>query len=83
MAPAYSVMAERENEELVGKDPVRPEEIFARPWPIRSWSSFHSVPALALSTLALEAVYRKLTSVMRKAGSSNWPNPTPGTSCGR
>src|SRR5437868_13716728 len=73
-APAYSVMAEREKEELVGNEPVRPEAILASPWPIRSWFSFHSLPERALSTLALDAVSRKLTSVTRKAGSSRLPS---------
>ena len=67
-------MAERENDELVGNEPVRPEAILARPWPIRSWFSFQSLPARALSTLALDAVSRKLTSVIRKAGSSSAPS---------
>ncbi|MNS99095.1 hypothetical protein D3C72_1334830 [compost metagenome] len=64
-------MAERENDELVGNDPVKPEASLARPWPIRSWFSFHSVPARPLSTLALDAVSRKLTSVIISAGSTS------------
>src|SRR6478735_6102342 len=74
LAPAYSVIAERENEELVGNEPVRPEAILPSPWPIRSWFSFQSLPARALSTLALDAVSRKLTRVIRKAGSSRVPS---------
>ena len=67
-------MAERENDELVGKAPVRPEASLARPWPIRSWFSFQSLPALALSTLALDAVSRKLTRVTIRAGSNKAPS---------
>jgi hypothetical protein len=65
--------AERENDELVGKAPLRPEAILASPWPIRSWFWFHIWPSPWLSTLALDAVSRKLTSVMTSVGSSNCP----------
>jgi hypothetical protein len=64
--------AERENDELVGKAPLRPEAILASPWPMRSWFWFHIWPSPWLSTLALDAVSRKLTSVMTRVGSSSW-----------
>jgi len=44
LAPAYRLMAERENDALVAKLPHRPLLILARPWPIRSWFSFHCSP---------------------------------------
>ena len=78
-APAYRLSAERENEELVGKAPLKPETSLARPWPIRSWFWSQRWPRCPLSTLALDAVSRKLTSVITSVGSTNWPNtPQPG-----
>ena len=65
--------AERENDELVGKAPLRPEAILASPWPMRSWFWFQIWPSPWFSTLALEAVSRKLTRVMTSVGSSNCP----------
>ena len=61
-------MAEREKEALVAKLPHRPLLILARPWPMRSWFSFHCSLERWLSTLALDAVSRKLTSVTTSTG---------------
>jgi len=73
-APAYRLSAERENDELVGKAPLKPAASLASPWPIRSWSWFQGVPWRALSTLALAAVSRKLTSVMTSTGTASCPS---------
>ena len=73
-APAYRLSAEREKDELVGKAPQKPEASLARPWPIRSWSWSQRWPRCPLSTLALDAVSRKLTSVITSVGSSSWPS---------
>src|SRR5260221_5424890 len=62
LAPASRFTAERENEALVAKLPNRPALILDSPWATRSWFSFQRVPACWCSTLALEAVSRKLTS---------------------
>jgi len=64
--------AERAKEELVGKAPLSPAASLPSPWPIRSWFWFQRLPWRSLSTLALEAVSRKLTSVMISVGSSSW-----------
>ena len=61
-------MAERENEALVAKLPNSPLLILARPWPMRSWFSFQRSPDRWLSTLALDAVSKKLTSVTTSTG---------------
>ena len=87
-APAYRLSAERENDELVGKAPLKPDASLARPWPIRSWSWSQRAPRWALSTCALLAVSRKLTSVITSVGSRSWASTSqpgqPGhTSAGR
>ena len=61
----------RFNLAISGKAPLKPEASLARPWPIRSWSWSQRAPRLALSTLALEAVSRKLTRVMMSLGTSS------------
>jgi hypothetical protein len=71
-APAYRLSAERENEELVGNAPTSAEDSLARPWPIRSWFWSQRWPRSPLSTLALDAVSRKLTSVITSVGSNSW-----------
>ena len=58
----------REKDALVGKAPERPDASLASPWPIRSWFSSQRVPPRWLSTLALEAVSRKLTRVTTNTG---------------
>jgi hypothetical protein len=73
-APAYRLSAERENDELVANAPDRPEAILARPWPIRSWSWSQRSPLRWLSTLALEAVSRKLIRVTTSVGSTSCPS---------
>ena len=72
-APAYKLMAERENDALGAKLPHNPELILAMPWAIKSWFSFQRVPPFWWSTLALEAVSRKLTSVTTKTGMTSAP----------
>ena len=90
-APAYRLSAERENDELVANAPDRPEAILASPWPIRSWSWSQRSPLRSESTLADEAVSRKLTSVITSTGSTSWPSmsqpgqpgsSSPGRPCG-
>ena len=76
-------MAEREKEALVGNAPLRPDTILAMPWPIRSWFSFHWVPPCWFSTLALEAISRKLIKVITSAGSSNWLKVCQGSQPGQ
>ena len=83
LAPAYRLMAEREKDALVAKLPHRPLLILARPWPIRSWFSFHCSLERWLSTLALEAVSRKLTSVTTSTGISNEPRSDQGSQPGQ
>ena len=62
-----------EKDALVAKLPHRPLLILARPWPIRSWFSFHCSLERWLSTLALEAVSRKLTRVTTITGTTRVP----------
>ena len=81
-APAYRLMAERENEALVGNAPLKPDAILAKPWPIKSWFSFHCVPPRWFSTLALDAVSRKLIKVITIAGNSSWLKVDHGSICG-
>ena len=82
LAPAYRLSAEREKDELVGKAPDRPEASLASPWPIRSWFWSQRAPRAALSTLALEAVSRKLTSVMMSVGITSCPSVAQPGQCG-
>jgi hypothetical protein len=67
-APAYRLMAERENEALVAKLPAQAAADLGQSL---ADQVLVFVPALAerwLSTLALEAVSRKLTSVTTSTG---------------
>ena len=82
-APAYKLMAERENDALVAKPPHRPELIFAMPCATRSWFSFQRVPPLWWSTLALDAVSRKLTSVTTSTGRISEPSVLQGRAPGQ
>ena len=63
-----TVVLTREKDALVAKLPHRPLLILASPWPIRSWFSSQRSPDRWLSTLALDAVSRKLTSVTTSTG---------------
>jgi hypothetical protein len=58
----------------VGNAPHKPDATLAKPWPIRSWSWSQRLPLRSLSTLALDAVSKKLTNVMTKVGSTNCLN---------
>ena len=73
-APLCSSSAERENDALVGKAPENPATSLASPWPIRSWSWSQRWPRRLLSTLALDAVSRKLTRLITSVGKSSWPS---------
>ena len=73
-APAYRVIAERENEVLVGKLPENAEASLPMPWPIRSWPAFQRLPSRWLSILALAAISSELTRVMTSAGASSAAN---------
>ena len=70
-APEASVMAERENEVLVGKAPEKPETSLPTPWPIRSWLASQRLPSRWLSILALAAISSELTSAITTAGASS------------
>jgi len=76
-------MAEREKDALVAKLPHRPLLILDRPWPIRSWFSFQRSLERWLSTLALEAVSRKLTSVTTSTGISSEARSDQGSQPGQ
>ena len=64
--------AERENEVLVAKLPEKAEAILAKPWANSSVLSSQRLPSRRHSMRALEAVSRKLTSAITKAGTHNW-----------
>src|SRR5574343_1370554 len=82
-APAYRFRAERENDELVGKAPDSADASLPRPWPIKSWSWSQRWPLRSLSTLALDAVSKKLTRVMTSVGSTNCLRLSQSRPCGR
>ena len=65
-----SVIAERENEVLVGKLPENAEASLPMPWPIRSWLASQRLPSRWFSILALDAISSELTSVITSAGTS-------------
>ena len=68
LAPAYSVIADRENDALVGKLPQKADASLPRPWPIRSWLAFQRRPSRWLSIFALDAISSELTRAMTSAG---------------
>src|SRR6478736_3896028 len=77
-APAYSVIAERENEVLVGKLPEKAEASLPTPWPTRSWLASQRLPSRWLSIFALDAISSELTSASTSAGAirvENWSQP--------
>ena len=82
-APACIRMAERENDELVGNEPLKAEAILARPWPIKSWLSFQRLLSAWFSALALEAVSKKLIKAMMRAGITSVESVCSGGTCGQ
>ncbi len=69
-APACSVIADRENEALVGKLPENAEASLPTPWPIRSWLASHRLPSRWFSIFALAAISIELTSASTSAGAN-------------
>src|SRR3954469_2024123 len=70
-APAYSVIAERENDVLVGKLPENAEASLPTPWPTRSWLASQRLPSRWFSILALDAISIELTSASTTEGATS------------